>query len=327
MLTNLRLAQIYAILRLELKKTFFARRGLWVYLLAAMPLVLYAGHSLLMLKTHRPCDFGLDTTIFAEVFQMFYLRLAVFFGCLGIFMNLFRGEVLDKSLHFYFLAPVRREVLMAGKFTAGLLVAMVTFCLSVILQFAALYAHYDWNTVEEYLARGHGWMHLFSYVGVTGLACIGYGSVFLAAGILIRNPIVPAATILIWEAVESLPAGHPAKVQRDLLPEIAVPHRGHLPGRVCARSADRECRPRLAPHRHPGLLLWRRWSSFGPDARSAPWKSATAVNSRAALRLEIQVHSEALDEQRVLLECDSAAARSTLYGLRTFCQRRTHTAT
>ena len=44
-------------------------------------------------------------------------------------------------------------------------------------------------------------------MGVTALACIGYGSVFLAAGILLRNPIVPAAIILVWEASNSfLPA-------------------------------------------------------------------------------------------------------------------------
>jgi ABC-type transport system involved in multi-copper enzyme maturation permease subunit len=207
MLTNLRLAQIYAVLRLELKKTFFSRRGLWVYILAFSPVVLFGGHSLLMLKRGQPCDFGLDTNIFAGVFQVFYLRLAVFFGCLGIFMNLFRGEVLDKSLHYYFLAPIRREVLMAGKFIAGLLVAVTTFCLSVLLQFAALYAHYDSSTVQEYLFRGHGLWHLAAYVGVTALACLGYGSVFLAAGIFMRNPIIPAATILVWEAANPfLPA-------------------------------------------------------------------------------------------------------------------------
>src|SRR5579872_2996647 len=116
MLTNLRLAQIYAVLRLELKKTFFSRRGLWIYLLAFAPVFLYAGHSITMLRKGKPCDFGLDTNILATVFQVFYLRLAIFFGCLGIFMNLFRGEVLDKSLHFYFLAPIRRDVLMVGKF-------------------------------------------------------------------------------------------------------------------------------------------------------------------------------------------------------------------
>src|SRR5258708_37505960 len=44
-------------------------------------------------------DLGRDSIMFAGVFQFFFLRLAVFFGCLGIFLNLFRGEVLDRSRH------------------------------------------------------------------------------------------------------------------------------------------------------------------------------------------------------------------------------------
>jgi ABC-type transport system involved in multi-copper enzyme maturation permease subunit len=200
MLTNVRLAQIQAVLRLELRKTFLARRGLWVYLLAFCPVLMFAGHSLKMIGRGYPCDFGSDTNIFANVFQIFYLRLAVFFGCLGIFMNLFRGEVLDKSLHYYFLAPIRREVLLAGKFLAGLCVAITTYCLSILLQFIAMYAHYDAATMQDYLFRNHGAAHLAAYIGVTALACVGYGSVFLAAGILMRNPIVPAAAILMWES-------------------------------------------------------------------------------------------------------------------------------
>jgi hypothetical protein len=39
------LTQIAAIIRLELKKTFFARRGLWIYLLALMPVLLFVGHE------------------------------------------------------------------------------------------------------------------------------------------------------------------------------------------------------------------------------------------------------------------------------------------
>src|SRR5271165_2778061 len=207
MLTNLRLMQIYGVLRLELTKTFLSRRGLWVYLLAFSPIILFAGHSLQMITTGRPCDFGLDTTIFASVFQFFYLRLGIFFGCLGIFMNLFRSEVLDKSLHYYFLSPIRREVLMAGKFLAGLCAAILTYCLSTVLQFAALYAHFPLSTMQGYLWRNHGFQHLLAYVGVTALACIGYGSVFLTAGILVRNPIIPAAVLLVWEAINPfLPA-------------------------------------------------------------------------------------------------------------------------
>jgi len=164
--------QILAIVRLEMKKTFFARRGLWVYLLAFAPLVLFVSHSVatghrrdqleriardhpisseafsniqagmtreeVTQKLGRPYSHWdtrirdrhsqqrersyyrytdgrselhlvfeddkltgihrseLDTLpqvarIFAGVFQSYYLRLAVFFGCVGVFVNLFRG--------------------------------------------------------------------------------------------------------------------------------------------------------------------------------------------------------------------------------------------
>ena len=39
------LSQILAVIRLEVKKTFFAKRGLWIYLLALMPLALFLAHA------------------------------------------------------------------------------------------------------------------------------------------------------------------------------------------------------------------------------------------------------------------------------------------
>ena len=86
-------AQLAAILRLEMKKTFFTRRGFWVYFLAFAPVLLFAFHSFLELEHGRPGNLGEDTHDFAGVFQFFFLRLAVFFGCVGIFLNLFRSEV------------------------------------------------------------------------------------------------------------------------------------------------------------------------------------------------------------------------------------------
>src|SRR5882724_486349 len=41
------LLQTLAVIRLELSKTFFARRGLWVYLLAFAPVLLFVAHSIL----------------------------------------------------------------------------------------------------------------------------------------------------------------------------------------------------------------------------------------------------------------------------------------
>ncbi len=147
-----------------------------------------------------------DRQIFAGVFQLFYLRLAIFFGCLGIFMNLFRGEMVDKTLHFWFLAPVRREVLLAGKYGAGLIASTVIFAGGALLCFGVMMWSNDPVEVQAYW-QGPGLAHAFWYTIAAVLGCVGYGSVFLAAGLLMRNPIIPAALLLGWEAINSfLPA-------------------------------------------------------------------------------------------------------------------------
>ncbi len=297
-------AQIKAVIRLEMRKTFFAKRGLWIYGLAALPVLLFlayaiatssqqhrrgniAGQSerrltyqdLLAVKPgmtsqeviailgkppinihwkedrrtepeqdgetdsenkkkaekeittevlHEDYHYsdgqndlfvglandkvesinlqegenaGQDSIMFAGVFQFFFLRLAIFFGCLGIFMNLFRGEILDRSLHFYFLAPIRREVVMAGKFLAGLLAICTIFVTSEVLQTIAFLWHFAPSARDVYLYHNHGLEHAAIYLGVTVLACIGYGAFFLVAGMLFRNPILPAAGLLIWEGI------------------------------------------------------------------------------------------------------------------------------
>ncbi|MBY0503422.1 MAG: ABC transporter permease [Bryobacteraceae bacterium] len=268
--------QITTIARLEASKAFFSKRGLWVYLLALFPAVIFFGHGLdikwkrqswndrivarekiesvqigeraVDVKTRlgsplRDFEYrsrdedrevsrrfleyfdgqrrhqlhfenGLlkdksvrslasleeDTQVFAGVFQYFYLRLAIFFGCLGIFMNLFRGEMLDKTLHFWFLAPVRREVLLAGKYGAGLLASAVIFGGGTILTFFAMLSALDPADVQAYW-QGPAASHLFWYTASAILGCVGYGSVFLAAGLLLKNPIAPASMILLWESI------------------------------------------------------------------------------------------------------------------------------
>jgi ABC-type transport system involved in multi-copper enzyme maturation permease subunit len=196
--------QIVAVVRLELKKTLLARRGLWIYFLAFAPVLLYAAHAFFMIKARWHGNFGEDTHHFAAVFQFFYLRLAIFFGCVGIFTNLFRGELLDKSLHYYLLAPLRREVLLVGKYVSGLLAAAVIFSCSTLLQLVAFYWYFDPNVIQDYLFHGNGLLHVAAYLGVTLLACIGYGSIFLAAGVVFRNPLVPTLVVLLWETINGV---------------------------------------------------------------------------------------------------------------------------
>ncbi len=152
---------------------------------------------------NRMLDFEEDRAIFAGIFQYFYLRLAVFFGCLGIFMYLFRGEMSNRTLHFWFLAPARREVLLAGKYAAGLIASATIFSGGALLAVAALVWPHDAVEVQSYWTAG-GMGHVFWYAAAAALGCVGYGSVFLAVGLYIRNPIIPAAVLLAWEGANGI---------------------------------------------------------------------------------------------------------------------------
>ena len=245
------MAQTAAIVRLELKTSFSLRRALPVYLLAAMQFIIFAGHSMAYLRGWTHCDGSYDLTLFAAVFQIFSLRLAVFFGCVVIFLRLFRGEVVQKSLHYYFLSPVRREVLVVGKYLAGAITAVTIFTASTILSYMTVLKHIG-MTSNAALA-GPAAHHMAAYAGVTVLACLGYGAVFLLLGMLFRNPIVPSIVVLIWE---SFIIFFPALLKKisvifylESLCPVRVPFEG--PGALFAISTA----PSPAYVALPGLLL------------------------------------------------------------------------
>ncbi len=194
-------SQVGSVMRLEVKKSFLSRRAFWIYLLAGAPIILTAGHSMVEMTRSRPgCSIPEDSTVFAGIFQFFYLRLGIFFGCVGIFTNLFRAEMLERTMHYYFLAPVRRPVLVVGKYLSGLIAAAVLFGLSVTLAFLSVSAHFG-QQYREFITNGPGMWQLGWYATVAVLACVGYGAVFLLAGLLFRNPMVPAAIMMVWEAI------------------------------------------------------------------------------------------------------------------------------
>jgi hypothetical protein len=148
-------------------------------------------------------NFEEDRTIFAGMFQYFYLRLAIFFGCLGMFMYLFSGEMSNHTLHYWFLAPARREVLLAGKYAAGLIASSVIFGGGALLAFAVMVWPHEAVALQAYWNAG-GMAHACWYAAAAVLGCVGYGSVFLAVGLYVRNPILPAAVLLAWEGINGI---------------------------------------------------------------------------------------------------------------------------
>src|SRR5438874_13284955 len=95
-----------------------------------MPIGLLLMIAILPPGTREWLDFAHYPVLFSVIYNALILRTIIFFGCAWIFMNLFRGEVVDRSLHYYFLCPVRREVLVVGKYVSGLIASVVIFTIS-----------------------------------------------------------------------------------------------------------------------------------------------------------------------------------------------------
>jgi ABC-type transport system involved in multi-copper enzyme maturation permease subunit len=201
---SLWLRQISAIMRLEVKKNFLGKRAVLVYLLALMPIGLLALIAVLPTPGRDWLDFTAYPKIFSVMYSALILRTVVFFGCAWIFMNLFRGEIVDRSLHYYFLSAVRREVLVAGKYLSGLLTSVILFTTVTIVSMLLLFFPHFFSASTRFFLDGAGTGQLFSYVVITILACVGYGAFFLVVGLFFRNPIIPALVLYGWEWINFL---------------------------------------------------------------------------------------------------------------------------
>jgi len=195
--------QVAAVVRLELRKSFLGRRSLGLYLLALAPLAVGL-RGLVPRAVSDPGNLGEATKLMAILYQTFILRVVVFLGCVAIFGNLIRREVLDRSLHFYFLTPMRRELLAVAKYLTGLLVSLTLFGAATVATFFLAYLPYDGRLRSAFLLHGPGLAHLAAYLLVTALACAGYGAAFLALGFFFRSPAIPALALFGWEAIHFL---------------------------------------------------------------------------------------------------------------------------
>src|SRR5436309_4511468 len=201
---SLWLRQVAAIMRLEVEKNFFGKRAVLVYLLAFMPIGLLLMIAILPPGTRDWLDFAQYPLLFSIIYNALILRTVIFFGCAWIFMNLFRGEIVDRSLHYYFLSAVRRDVLVAGKYISGLLTSIVLFTAVTVACMLLIFFPHAYAASTRFFLDGAGMGQLLSYAGITMLACVGYGAFFLVVGLFIRNPIIPALVLYGWEWINFL---------------------------------------------------------------------------------------------------------------------------
>ncbi|MEM6792688.1 MAG: hypothetical protein AAF725_01815 [Acidobacteriota bacterium] len=194
--------QIRGILSLELRKQLFAKRALVLYFLAFGPVAVIAVWALSPWPTRELSGPAQAGQVFAYLYTG-YLSTSIFLSCLILFMSLFRSEILDRSLHYYFLAPVRREVMVVGKYLAALLATAGVFSVSTAVFYLLNMSPWGFGELSRFLFDGPGFGNLLTYVGISVLACVGYGALFLLAGLVFKNPIIPALLFVGWESINT----------------------------------------------------------------------------------------------------------------------------
>lgn len=213
--------------RIEVKRNLFAWRAGWIYFLAYVPVAILLLHALF--SPRSGFSMNEDTDVLAGIVQLYYIRLGIFFGCLGIFSRLIRGEMIERSLHYYLLSPVRREVLLIAKFAAGSISALFLFGSAMLASFALMYLPYG-AAGRDFVFNGPGLGQIEAYLAIVILGCLGYGAVFLLLSMMFKNPMPAAMIVLGWEAINPVLPSLLQKISvasylRHLMP-VSVPGTG-----------------------------------------------------------------------------------------------------
>jgi len=146
----------------------------------------------------------IEAELTRDIFQTLGLRTTIFFGCVVMFTGLFRGEILERTLHYYLLAPLDRRVLLLGKYLAGVGAASLLYGGSLVAQLVLLYLPSRSFDGMALLLSASTLGLGASYLLVVVMACVGYGALFVYLSLAFKNPVLPAVVVLGWEGINFL---------------------------------------------------------------------------------------------------------------------------
>lgn len=190
--------QTITVALIDFRRVLGQRRIVALLLLGLIPVALAMIRAIFLPEAQR-LDIGRATTELAQVFYVFQLRFVIFFACAFVFVRSLRGEILDRSLHFALLAPIRREWLAVGKYLGALALTLIVLIPSTLALIVMLHIPHGIGRALTFLTSARGLEHVSAYVFVTGLACVGYGAIFFLAGLYFKSPMIPAAAYLGFE--------------------------------------------------------------------------------------------------------------------------------
>src|SRR6185295_544834 len=169
------------VMRLEWRRQLLTPRVLWPLLLASLPVAVTGAMAWAATHFHDQLgDIPNLNEVYANLYHALIVRIVLFFGCLALFLNLVRGEVEERTMHYLLLTPVRRPLIVAGKYVAAVGSGWLRFGTTTLVRFVLTQTPKGLGTAVTAAPL----RQLAAYVAMTMLGCLGYGGAFLLLGSL-----------------------------------------------------------------------------------------------------------------------------------------------
>lgn len=204
-----RAKQIWSITRLQIRIDRFSSNMLIALLLLSLPLIVLLLFNIVFLvkSALHPEAAKLSGGFSKEplfmirtLFQSFFM-LAIYLVSLLFGAHLFRDDWNDRILHHFLLTSLPRWGIVLGKYVAFLclMVSAATLVLAGIFILAIV--PHGFGGFLHVFGNQSGFLMFFQYLAISIMALMAYGAVFLAAGLILKNPNIPGIFFLIWEAI------------------------------------------------------------------------------------------------------------------------------
>jgi len=179
-------------------------RNFWIVLvLASLPLGLAVMFCVGLMATmgypaQLPRGDGNFRRFVELVFDAGYLSLGVIFAGVAFGSSAIREEQDDQTLHYFFLQPAARWIILLGKFTAFLAFTYPVFLVSLLLVRVLVLAPFGIEGFREHLISGSELMRFAREAIALAVGLIAYSMLFLALSSIIKNNVY-ALFIYGWE--------------------------------------------------------------------------------------------------------------------------------
>ena len=157
------------------------------------PLTMMAGQA----SNQAGSQFALR--VFHTAFLGAYLHFGIIFAAILFGNSALREETDDHTLHYLYLQPVPRWVIIMGKYAGFIALAAPIFLVSMVVNQLLLLLPYGAQGLANRLGTWDFWGGFLAQTGVMLLAVLLYSALFLALSCIFKN-LVYALFIYGWEA-------------------------------------------------------------------------------------------------------------------------------